>query len=57
MSDEQLDREIYEALLRMGWLIPTTAEEIEIMETVMANQPPVDFPEILRRPPIERLAE
>lgn len=53
MTDEQLDRLIWETLLELGWLIPTTVEAVEIAEA--ADREQVELPECLREAPVWKL--
>lgn len=42
---------IYEAFLRRGWIIPTTAREVALVESLFPDPDPADLPERLRTPP------
>jgi len=50
MTDEEFERGLREALVRKGWVIPTTVREVLIAEEEMAKEPPVELPESLRDP-------
>lgn len=50
-SDECLDCLIWETMVAMGWIIPTTPEAVEIAEHAMQDDPAPTLPDRLRMPP------
>lgn len=50
MSDEKFDRELRDALVSKGWVIPTTPREVLIAEEAMKDEPQEELPESLRDP-------
>jgi len=51
-----LEREIYYALLRSGYIIPTTEEEVRIAEEAMEGLE-IALPESLKEPPLHLLRD
>ena len=57
LTDEELDRLIYEAMIELGWLFPTTPEAVAIAERAMESEPAPELPAALRVAPVWRLGE
>lgn len=53
--DRKLDEEIRRAMLEMGWIFPTSIEDVEIVERALASRSPVELPEALRNPDFDEL--
>lgn len=54
MTDAELEEAIYYAMLSIGWLFPTTPEEVAIAEAVLGLEETIELPEALREPPWEK---
>lgn len=50
MTDEQFDRLIWEAMVSLGWIIPTTPKAVEIAERAIEDDS-IPLPDRLRMPP------
>lgn len=50
MDRQELERGIREAMVRRGWVLPTTVEEVLIAEEAMRGEPEIELPESLRDP-------
>ena len=55
LTEQELDRLIWEAMLELGWIFPTTPEAVEIAERAMESEPAPDLPAALRVAPVWRL--
>jgi hypothetical protein len=55
-EETAVDKEIHLALLRMGWLFPTTREEVAIVNASLRGRDN-ELPESLKEPPFHPLPE
>lgn len=50
----EFDEQIRQAMLELGWIIPTTEEEVTIAEATMKDME-IELPKALKEPPIHLL--